>query len=153
MQNTTGNNPVNNPQENLRQMELAISWILRIGVFVSAAFIVIGTILFIITGKSGYNSDLNSSSNAVGSYTSYQGEKNANLYFPTNPVDIASGAFALKSFGFISLGLFLLILTPIIRVAVSVFTFAYEKDWLYVLFTLFVLTILIASFLLGKAGG
>ncbi|MFI5201203.1 MAG: DUF1634 domain-containing protein [Candidatus Kapaibacterium sp.] len=42
-------------------------------------------------------------------------------------------------------GMLLLILTPILRVAVSVFAFLYEKDYLYVVLTLVVLGLLLFS--------
>jgi len=45
------------------------------------------------------------------------------------------------------LGVLLLIATPVIRVLFSVFAFIYEKDYLYVAFTLIVLFVLIYSFL------
>lgn len=152
MDSHTTNEPAVGSQEDLRQMELAISWILRSGVLVSAAFILVGAILFLVTGKSGYSSDLNASQ-GVGTYTQYHTATKSNLYFPTNPGDIFAGLVAFKAFGIIAFGLLLLILTPILRVTVSVFTFALEKDWLYVIFTIFVLVVLIVSFFLGKAGG
>lgn len=45
----------------------------------------------------------------------------------------------------IQLGLLLLIATPIVRVAFSVFAFAFEKDYMYVGFTLIVLAVLLYS--------
>ena len=50
-------------------------------------------------------------------------------------------------------GLILLIATPVARVAVSVLVFVVERDGAFVLITLFVLILLLLSFLLGKAGG
>jgi uncharacterized membrane protein len=47
--------------------------------------------------------------------------------------------------GIMQAGLLLLVLTPILRVVFSVFAFLYEKDYLYVLFTLVVLGILAFS--------
>jgi uncharacterized membrane protein len=38
------------------------------------------------------------------------------------------------------------------RVAISIFAFARERDWLYVGITTLVLLILLASFLLGRGG-
>ncbi len=46
-------------------------------------------------------------------------------------------------------GLFCLILTPVLRVVVSLFTFLKEKDYLYVGITGIVLIILVISFLIG----
>ncbi len=52
----------------------------------------------------------------------------------------------------VALGLLILILTPILRVAISIVLFALERDHAFVVITTAVLSILIASFFLGKAG-
>ncbi|MED2647608.1 DUF1634 domain-containing protein, partial [Bacillus thuringiensis] len=57
-----------------------------------------------------------------------------------------------KAYAIILLSLFLLILTPVFRVGVSLITFWIEKDTLYVIITGIVFTILMISFALGKAG-
>ncbi len=45
----------------------------------------------------------------------------------------------------IQIGLLILIATPIVRVAFSLAGFALERDWMYVGFTLIVLSVLISS--------
>jgi uncharacterized membrane protein len=52
----------------------------------------------------------------------------------------------------VTAGLLLLILTPILRVAVSIVAFIIEKDRIFVFITATVLAVLLLSFLLGKAG-
>lgn len=52
----------------------------------------------------------------------------------------------------ITSGLILLIATPILRVALSIWAFWRERDRTYVLITAVVLALLLASLLLGKAG-
>ncbi|GIO86188.1 membrane protein [Paenibacillus faecis] len=120
------------PTENQRAfaVELVISKMLRIGVLVAAAVIITGLVLFLVTGDSGYPGDT----------------------FPTNFGDIMTGLLAMKSVAIIQTGLLLLILTPVFRVFVSLFVFWAEKDYRFVLITAVVFVILIASFLLGKAG-
>jgi uncharacterized membrane protein len=54
--------------------------------------------------------------------------------------------------GIVALGLLVLIATPIMRVALSVVTFWLEKDRAFVWITAGVLSLLIISLLLGKAG-
>ncbi len=51
----------------------------------------------------------------------------------------------LRGRGFIQLGLLLLIATPVVRVAFSIWGFAAERDRMYVAFTVVVLTILLYS--------
>ena len=58
---------------------------------------------------------------------------------------IVRDAGRLHSRGIIQLGILLLIATPIARVAFAVFAFAAERDKMYVVFTLIVLTILMYS--------
>ena len=108
--------------------EIFISKILRIGVFVSAIVIGFGLILLFATGKSGYPGSS----------------------FPTSPRDIFSGLTVLKPYAVILTGLLILIITPVFRVGVSIFTFLKEKDYMYVIITTIVFIILIISFLLGK---
>ena len=52
--------------------------------------------------------------------------------------------------GFFTLGLMMLIATPILRVAGSVIIYARERDWRYTLVTGVVLTIVILSIILGR---
>jgi uncharacterized membrane protein len=114
----------NNPDE----LELIISKALTIGVLLSAAIMLLGLVMFLITGNSGYAGNI----------------------YPTNPLLIFKGAAALKPYAVILTGLFILILTPVMRVGVSVIAFLKEKDYTYVIITALVFTILIISFLIGK---
>ncbi len=109
--------------------ELFISSSLRVGVYLSAVVIAIGLILLFVTGRSGYQTD----------------------QFPTTVGEVLSGTIYLKPSAITSLGLLLLIATPVFRVAASVLLFLFEKDYLYTVITLIVLCILIISFMLGKA--
>lgn len=63
---------------------------------------------------------------------------------------IWKNALAFKGRGWIQLGLLLLIATPVARVAFSVLAFAVQRDRLYVVVTLIVLTILTYSLIGGR---
>ncbi|OLN28610.1 DUF1634 domain-containing protein [Desulfosporosinus metallidurans] len=115
--------------KDLLDAELFISSSLRLGVYLSAAVIVIGMILFFATSSSGYQTD----------------------QFPTTVGGVLSETMHFNPSAIISLGLLLLIVTPVFRVAASVLLFVLEKDHLYTVITLFVLCVLIISFMLGKA--
>ena len=52
--------------------------------------------------------------------------------------------------GIIELGLLLLIATPVARVVFSIFAFAVQRDWLYVVVTVIVLGVLIFSLTGGQ---
>lgn len=113
-------------EEELVIIEETIGKILRFGVLVSALIILAGIITYLITNNSGYKET-----------------------FPTSFKDIFIGVAAFKPFAIIMLGLFCLILTPILRVGISCYAFYKEKDWLYVGITAIVLIILFISFLIG----
>ena len=73
---------------------------------------------------------------------------------PPSPVpvpDLARELGALSPAGVLSLGLLVLIATPVVRVALSVTYFAREKDRAYVLITLTVLANLLLGLALGLA--
>ncbi len=114
----------------LDKVELLISKFLRFGVIISALFVLLGLTLFLFTGYSGYDGET----------------------FPTTIHDILTGFISLKPYGIINVGLILLILTPVFRVAVSIIVFIKAKDYLYAKITSLVLFILILSFSLGKVG-
>ncbi|SHI20740.1 Uncharacterized membrane protein [Sporobacter termitidis DSM 10068] len=115
-------------KKDIERTELTIAKLLKAGVLLSAAIILIGLVLYLATGTGGYGGDA----------------------FPTDPLVILQGLAAFKPYAIILLGLFILILTPILRVGVSVIVFIREKDSLYVAITTFVFLVLIVSLLLGK---
>lgn len=104
-------------------IERSIGYILRIGVIVSAVIIIVGMFLLLIQP----------STRSV----------------PNNLPAIMHGLLQLNGEAFIMLGLFCLILTPVLRVVVSIFAFAKEKDYLYVGITVIVLVILVIGMSLG----
>ncbi|MDG0873364.1 DUF1634 domain-containing protein [Paenibacillus thiaminolyticus] len=112
------------------EVELTVSRLLRIGVVGAALFIAFGLILLLATGKSGY----------------------PDTSFPTTVAGVTAGVAGFKPYAFISLGLLLLILTPVFRVAVSILVFLKEGDMMYAGITALVLAILLISFVLGRAG-
>jgi len=112
---------------------IIIGWILQGGVLLSAAIILIGMLLLPFHSRGLSEQSL--------------------VSFPHTLAEEWTGLLALRPQAVIVLGLLLLIATPVMRVAVSVVAFAIERDYRYVVITLLVLAILIASFLIGKGGG
>lgn len=111
-------------KEEMRKIERAIGYILRIGVIISAAIILIGLTLTYV--------------HPIASHS-----------VATTAVGIFRGVLQLNGEAVIMLGLFCLILTPVLRVVVSIFAFAKEKDYLYVGITILVLIILIIGMSFG----
>lgn len=123
---------VNNEQARAKKMDTVgkiIGWTLRIGIVTSGTVIIIGLMMFFITGQTGYRES----------------------GYPIQVKDILLGSLALKPYGVILTGLLLLMLTPVFRVGISIFAFLIEKDYLYTAITLIVFSILMISFLIGKA--
>ena len=113
--------------EEMADVQLIIGKILRLGVLVSATVMLIGLLLLIVKGNGGY----------------------PNNTFPTDFTEICHGIAQLKPYAIMMLGIFLLILTPVLRVIVSIYSFYREGDNLYVVITTIVLVILGISFVFG----
>ncbi|EPC63111.1 DUF1634 domain-containing protein [Lacticaseibacillus paracasei] len=107
-----------------------IGKVMQIGVVLSALVIILGLLLLLVTGSTGY---------ATGVH-------------PTRVGDILSGTLALKPYAVLMTGIFLLILTPVLRVVVSIYAFAVEHDRLYVWITTIVLIILLGAMTIGYLG-
>jgi len=72
------------------------------------------------------------------------------LIFPTSFLQVGQELLQIRPQAIISLGLLLLIATPVVRVAASIVTFAFERDRLYTVITAVVLALLLFSmFFLG----
>ena len=123
------------PDKALDQIELIISFVLQAGVIISSLAIVIGLILFFTTQS------------AI-SYKYYISNK---FIFAHTIPSVINSIKTGNAVGFIVLGVLLLILTPILRVATSIMLFIYKKDAPMGIVTLCVLLILIGSFYLGFA--
>lgn len=121
-----------------RWIDLAISRVLRTGVLLSIAVIATGMLVTFIHHPSYF-----SSRPALGTLTS------ATESYPRTLGSVVEGAMDGRGQAIISLGVLLLIATPVARVALSIIIFAIEHDRLYVLITTAVLLLLILSFVLG----
>ncbi|MBD3749697.1 MAG: DUF1634 domain-containing protein [Sphingobacteriales bacterium] len=118
-----------------KNLEVMMGTLLRYGVLLSAFIVMIGGILYLI--KFG---------NQQPHYTHFSGEP-ANLI---NLKSILNDAKGFHSRAIIQLGLLVLIATPIARIILSVVGFILEKDYLYVLITLIVLTVILFSLFSGS---
>ncbi|MCL4357335.1 DUF1634 domain-containing protein [Patescibacteria group bacterium] len=133
--------------ESLQNMEIVVSAVLQAGVIVSSVIILIGITLFFIHAHQ-----------APALQHSYRRYTAANYSFPhtlaalKNSDTLAAlknSAMTGQGVGLIELGVLLLILTPVLRVATSILLFRRQRDWPMTLVTLFVLVVLIGSFILG----
>ncbi len=120
-------------------MEKLISNLLRGGIYVSLSMVVLGALVSVARHP--------------GEFSKHEGMWQidpAHARFPTTISQTLSGVAGGEGRAIIVLGLMLLILTPVVRVAASAAAFALEKDRTYTIITLIVLTLLLLSFFLGK---
>ena len=123
---------IKSPDEKL---DVTIGHLLRYGVFLSVAIVLIGSLVYLIEHGS-----------EIPDYTKFK-IASAPL---RQPAGIISQAFHFTGKGVIQLGILLLIATPISRVFFSVFAFFRQRDYLYVLITMIVLIILLFSLFIAK---
>jgi len=112
------------------KLEQLIGNLLRAGVFIAAAVVLLGGILYLAQHGTGHPD-----------YHSFHGESSE----LKSVAAVVKGAAGLDSRSIIQLGLFLLVLTPIARVVFSAVGFALERDYVYVVITVFVLAVLLVS--------
>ena len=114
----------------IQDVQVLIGKILRLGVIISAIVILIGLLLLLLTGTTGY----------------------PHLGYPHSFGVIWHGIWHGKAAAIIMGGIFLLILTPVLRVVVSIYAFFKDHDHLYVAITTTVLIILLLAMCLGIHG-
>ena len=110
---------------NVRDLELFVSNVLRIGVAVSGVLIMIGLGLYLVTGDNSC---------------------------PTGIATLQWIIYGAPFFGpshILFLGFLTLVATPLLRVAASVIAYIIEKDWIYAAITGFVLVVLVIGMVLG----
>jgi uncharacterized membrane protein len=120
-----------------KDMQVIIGNLLRGGVLLSTAIVIIGGIIYLY--RHG------------GQYPEYKTFHSQPIEFRTI-TGIFHSVWEGRGRGIIQLGILVLIATPIFRVAFSVVGYLVEKDYLYVAITLLVLCIILFSMLGGKAG-
>jgi uncharacterized membrane protein len=133
--------PTAPPNATVTRLELAISRILRAGILTSLVLVLTGVIVTLIR-----HPEFVSSTEAL-NYL-----KSEHYRFPTRLGDLFRGVFALQGRSIVLLGVFVLFLTPVVRVATSIVGYILEKDWPFVIITSVVLCLLGASLILGHAG-
>jgi uncharacterized membrane protein len=117
------------------RVEQIMGNLLRAGVILAAAVVLVGGVVY-----------LSRHGTEIQDHRAFQGEPKD----LTSPYGIVLDAWTLRGRGLIQFGLLLLVATPVARVVFSVFAFARERDYTYVVVTLIVLALLLFS-LVGVA--
>ena len=118
-------------------VQLLIGTVLRWGVIIAMIVVFCGGLIYV--KRYGHE---------TASYHKFNGEP----AFLKNITGIFNGILEIKGRAIIQLGILLLIATPIVRILLSIISFLLEKDYLYVMITAIVLSIIICS-MLGGIGG
>jgi len=126
----------------VRKVEVAISLVLRIGVLLSVT-VIAGGLAIMFNNHAAYTS--------LSGHFSYSVLTSQSAVFPHSFGSLVSAVGRGEGRGIVVAGVLLLILTPILRVAVGVLSFMYEKDPPMTIVTLYVLAVLIGSFFLAGA--
>lgn len=116
-------------------MNLMIGNTLRIGVVTAVIIALIGGIYYLSQSSSMTLPDYTVFHKGAASYTTFAG--------------IVHGAIAFSPTEVIQLGVIVLMLTPIIRVLLSLIDFSIQRDWLYVVITAIVFVVIIANSIVG----
>ena len=135
---TLPNNSVNH-DPHIRRLEVVISNLLRVGVITSVALIVTGTIATFIQHPV---------------YLSSPAELERivapNAIFPHASSVLFAELRQLRGEAIVTLGLLVLMATPVMRVAVSIVGFVHQRDRIYIVITATVLCLLLLSLVLGR---
>jgi uncharacterized membrane protein len=116
---------------NDQRLDKVVSVVLRAGVTLAAALVLIGGVAFLATNRQ-----------PVQDHRTFQGAP-AQL---RSIGGVVHGAVTMDPLYIIQLGLLILIATPVVRVATCAAGFAFERDWMYAIVSLIVLAFLLASF-------
>jgi uncharacterized membrane protein len=119
-------------------IERVVSIVLRTGVSISGAIVLVGGIYYVLR---------HASENAA--YHIFHGQPSIDRTID----QIARGAVALRARSIIQFGILVLIATPILRVLFSLVGFVFERDRTYVLVTAIVLLVLLYSLVSGTVSG
>ena len=118
-------------------IELAISKVLRYGVYIAMFFAIIGGSVYIYRhGKE-----------PVGNQYAHYVEKDDDFFDYVHKMFV--GIFDGKGREIITLGIIVLLVTPTVRIVFSLFGYALEKDKMYMVITLIVLAIIAISVMGG----
>lgn len=133
---TTMQNTPEPPETGSNSMELWVSYTLRIGVSLAGLVILFGVILYVIQGSSG--------AGHLQSLDDLKPGKNNTIDVSWS--SIGKGLKDFESIAIIQLGLLILLLTPVTRVALTLLLFLRTRDRIFAIITAVVLTILLLGF-------
>ena len=133
------------PAGRLINTEIVIAYVLRVGVISCAVIISFGVLLSWINPQSLQRF----SENVLPALTA--GREVTDVEIPYNALQFFGGIASLSSTTIIAFGLFLLDSSSNYARCITVVLFFLERDYTYLVITLFVLTVLLSGLFFGKA--
>ena len=127
------------PSPAVRKVELIISTTLRIGVITSIVIIAAGMVISFV-----HHPDYLRDPAELQRLTA------PGAAFPHTLSDVIAGVKELRGQAIVAVGLLVLLITPVVRVAISVVAFLFERDYAFTIITIIVLSLLLLSFVLGR---
>ena len=118
-----------------RDLQRIIGTLLRTGVVTASIIALIGGVIYLFVHGTEIMPDYSKFHNEAPMYTHLSG--------------IINGVLSLDAHSIMQLGVVVLIMTPIMRVFCSLFSFAMERDRMYVVITFIVLSIILFSMFSG----
>ncbi|WP_029282685.1 DUF1634 domain-containing protein [Pedobacter sp. R20-19] len=119
-----------NKNINDKDIQVILGTLLRAGVIISMTIVLIGGVIFLIHNK--------------GVITDYKVFKPELAKF-SSIAAIFKGLLTFHGDAIVQFGILMLIFTPVARIVFAIFSFLIEKDYLYVLIGLIILTIITIS--------
>jgi uncharacterized membrane protein len=123
-------------------LQNVVSNTLLFGVLASAIIVGIGVVVMFVEGKTGYSCQLSDLTCLLG----YNPNTVPHGDYPNSLGSLYLGLTKFEPFAIMELGIIVLIATPALRVLSSIFSFAAQKDKMFVAITIFVLAVLLFSF-------
>lgn len=111
----------------MKNLPIIISRTLRFGVLTACAIALVGGVAYLIQHGGESAPDYANFRGAQPSYTTF------------------GGIFSFSAYGFIQVGVIALLLTPIMRVVLSLIDFINRRDWLYAAITALVLAVIFVN--------
>lgn len=127
--------------EAIRRTEVLLGTLLRVGVLISIGLMLLGLAITLVR-----HPDYATDPGALQRLTT------PGAAFPHTPSAVAAELSQFRGRAISTLGLLVLIATPVVRVATSIVVYIIQRDWRFTIFTSIVLAILILSGFLGKSG-
>ncbi|MEJ7557579.1 MAG: DUF1634 domain-containing protein [Pedobacter sp.] len=113
-----------------KDVQVILGTLLRVGVIAAMTVVFVGGVIYLLSGHAN-----------IVDYREFHADKSG----MSSVLAVYRGVIHMDGAAIIQFGTLLLIFTPVARVVFSIFSFLIERDYLYVLIGLLVLTVIMIS--------